>query len=171
MAPRVRVFERGLYAALAVSALATLLVASAALAGKLPAKGIWFYDNTPTMKTTAGYVEFKAYLRVITGKSSIYSFDAVVIGGTCTMKNGRTVPDSLVGGSVVKTLIPVKPNGSFSATRTAVGDTGGKGTLIVKGVVNGIYVTGTVTAHMHDPNWGDCKGTGKFVRAKGTQIG
>lgn len=171
MAPQVWARARGLYAALAVSALAALFVASATLAGKLPAEGIWLYDNTPSMKTTAGYVEFQAYLRVISGKSTIYSFTAVVIGGTCKQKNGKTVPDSLVGGQVLKTLIPVKPNGNFSATRTAVGDTGGKGTLIVKAVVNGTSMTGTVTAHMHDPVWGDCKGAGKFVRAKGTQIG
>jgi hypothetical protein len=111
---RAKVLERALKAALAVSALAGLLAASGAFAGKLPATGIWFYDSTPTMKTTAGYVEFKAYLRVITGKSSIYSFDAVVLGGTCRMKNGRIVADSLIGGNVVRTLIPVKPNGSFS---------------------------------------------------------
>jgi hypothetical protein len=170
MAPRANLLRRGLCAALAVSAVPAL-VPSSALAGKLPKQGIWFYDSTPTMKVTAGYVEFRAYLRVGTGKSSIYSFDAVVIGGTCKMTNGRSVPDSLVGGNVLKTLVPVKPDGSFSAMRSAVGDTGGKGTLIVRGVITGAHVTGSVTAHMHDPNWGDCRGTGKFVLAKGNQIG
>jgi hypothetical protein len=159
-------------AALAVSLLGALLVTSVAVAGKLPGQGDWLYDSAPTMKSTAGYVVFKAYLRVgDAGKASVYSFDAVVLGGTCTMKNGKIVHDSLVGGNVVKTQIPVRAGGSFAGTRTAVGDTGGKGTLTVKGVFTGTRVSGTVTAHMHDPNWGDCKGTGKFVRATGVRIG
>jgi hypothetical protein len=153
-----------------VSALVALPIASAASVGKLPAEGVWLYDTSSNMKSAAGYVVFKAYLRVEAGKTSVYSFDAVVLGGVCKMKSGKIVRDSLVGGSVVRTHIPVRADGSFSGTRTAVGDTGGKGTLTVKGVFTGARVSGTVTAHMHDPNWGDCKGTGKVVRAKGMRI-
>jgi hypothetical protein len=157
-------------AVLAVSALVALLATSTALAGKLPGTGDWLYDSTSTMKSAAGYVVFKAYVHVDGGKASVYSFDAIVLGGTCKMKNGKIVRDSLVGGSVVRTQIAVRPDGSFSGTRTALGDSGGKGTLTVKGVITGARITGTVTAHMHDPNWGDCRGTGKFVRAKGVRI-
>jgi hypothetical protein len=157
-------------AVLAVSALVTLLATSAALAGKPPGPGDWLYDSTPTMKSVAGYAVFKAYLRVDGGKASVYSLDAIVLGGICKMKNGKLVPGSLVGGSVVRTQVAVKADGTFSGTRTALGDSGGKGTLTVKGVFTGARLTGTVTAHMHDPNWGDCRGTGKFVRVKGVRI-
>jgi hypothetical protein len=155
---------------LALAVLIALTAASAALAGKLPGDGDWSYDSASNMKSAPGYVVFKAYLRVDAGKASVYSLSAIVLGGTCKMKNGTIVKDSLVGGDVVRTQIAVKPDGSFVGTRTARGDTGGKGSLTVRGVFTGARVSGTVTAHMHDPNWGDCRGTGKFVRAKGVRI-
>jgi hypothetical protein len=136
---------------------------------KLPAAGDWRYDQVPTSNTTGKYAVFDTYLHVIPGKSSVYSFSVIVIGGTCK-KNGRTRTGSLVGGSSARTLIPVKPDGSFSGTRSAVGDeAGSKGTVRFKGVFNGIRVSGTVTAHMHYPVWGDCLGTAKF-RGKGVRI-
>jgi hypothetical protein len=132
---------------------------------KLPAAGIWRYASI------GRYAIFRAYLRVTPGKSSIYSFAVVVIGGTCKEKNGRIVTDSLVGASSARTLIPVQRNGTFSATRNAVGDeTGSKGTVRFKGVIHGIHASGTVTAHMHFPVLGDCQGTGKFA-SKGVRIG
>ncbi len=138
---------------------------------KLPAPGIWRYDQVPSTKFSTGkYAVFQALLRVDPGKYSVYSFSVVVIGGTCK-KGGKIFTDSLVGGSSASTLIPVKPDGSFSGTRNAVGDeTGSKGTVRFKGVFNGIRVSGTVTAHMHYPVLGDCQGTAKFV-AKGVRIG
>lgn len=143
---------------------------TAAPANKLPGEGIWSYDHGPTMPATGKYATFQAYLRVSPGKSNIYSFSVVVIGGTCKQKDGQTITGELVGGSAAKTLIPVKPDGSFSATRNAVGDeTGSKGTVRFKGVFNGIHVNGTITAHMHYPALGDCQGTGKF-QSKGVRI-
>ena len=137
-------------------------------ANKLPAEGDWRYDQVPT-KATGKYAVFDVYLRAIPSKSSVYSFSVIIIGGTCK-KGGRTFTDSLVGGSSASTLIPVKPDGSFSGTRSAVGDeTASKGTVRFKGVYNGIHVSGTVTAHMHYPVLGDCQGTAKF-RGKGVRI-
>ncbi len=138
-------------------------------AGKLPAAGDWRYDQVPTANTAGKYAVFDTYLRVTPGKSSVYSFSVIVIGGTCK-KAGRTRTGSLVGGSSARTLIPVEPDGSFSGTRSAVGDeAGSKGTVRFKGVFNGIRVSGTVTAHMHYPVFGDCQGTAKF-RGKGVRI-
>jgi hypothetical protein len=136
----------------------------------LPAAGVWRYDQVPTTKFSTGkYAVFQALLRVNPGNDSVYSFSVVVIGGTCK-RGGKIFTDSLVGGSSTSTLIPVKPDGSFSGTRNAVGDeTGSKGTVRFKGVFNGIRVSGTVTAHMHYPVLGDCQGTAKFV-AKGVRI-
>jgi len=143
--------------------------AAAPSASKLPAAGDWRYDQVPT-KATGKYAVFDVYLRAIPGKSSVYSFSVIIIGGTCK-KGGRTFTDSLVGGSSARTLIPVKPDGSFSGTRNAVGDeTGSKGTVRFKGAFDGIHVSGTVTAHMHYPVLGDCQGTAKF-RGKGVRIG
>jgi hypothetical protein len=31
-------------------------------------------------------------------------------------------------------------------------------------------MSGTVTLHMHDPAWGDCRGTAKFVRINGVRV-
>jgi hypothetical protein len=136
---------------------------------KLPAAGDWRYDQVPTSNTKGEYAVFDTYLHVIPGKSSVYSFSVIVIGGTCK-KGGRTRTGSLVGGSSARTLIPVKSDGSFSGTRSAVGDeAGSKGTVRFKGVFTGVRVSGTVTAHMHYPVWGDCLGTAKF-RGKGVRI-
>ena len=138
-------------------------------ASKLPAEGDWRYDQVST-KATSKYAVFDVYLHAIPGKSSVYGFSVIIIGGTCK-KGGRTINDSLVGGSSARTLIPVTPGGSFSGTRNAVGDeTGSKGTVRFKGVFDGVHVSGTVTAHMHYPVLGDCQGTAKF-RGKGVQIG
>jgi hypothetical protein len=152
---------------------AVLLTATAAFAGALPAQGVWSYDNTPTLKSAAGNAMFRGLLRVDSTGGSVYSVAVIVIGGTCKMKDGRTIHDSPVGGSAatLRVAIPVKANGSFSGTRNVVGDTGGKGTLLLKGVFAGIHASGTATLHMHDPVWGDCRGSGRFVRAKGTQVG
>jgi hypothetical protein len=145
---------------------------AAASASKLPAEGIWSYDNTATVKPTEGNAVFRAYLRVIPGKSNIYSLSGAVLGGTCKRKDGRTLPAGGMAYSAVRTIIPVKPNGSFSATRNALGDAAGvKGTVTVKGVFAGTHVSGTITAHLLNPVYGDCKATGKFFRAKGVQIG
>jgi hypothetical protein len=141
----------------------------AASAGKLPAKGIWAYDHGPTLPATGSFAIFQANLNVNAGKSNIYSFAVTVTGGTCK-KNGQTDTGELVGGSAAKTLIPVKPNGSFSATRNAVGDeTGSKGTVQFKGTFAGIHATGTITVHMHYPVLGACAATGKF-RSNGVRI-
>jgi hypothetical protein len=138
----------------------------------LPAEGIWSYDNIATVKSAEGNAIFNAYLRVIPGKSNIYSLKGAVLGGTCKRKDGRTLPAGGIAYSAVRTLISVKPDGSFSATRNALGDAAGaKGTVTVKGVFDGTHVSGTITAHMHNLVYGDCKGTGKFFRAKGVQIG
>jgi hypothetical protein len=136
---------------------------------KLPATGDWRYDQVSTTKATSKYAVFQAYLRVTRSTSSIYSFAVIVIGGTCK-KGSKIFTDSLVGGSSARTVIPVKRDGTFAATRSAVGDeTGSKGTVRLKGVIHGVNASGTVTAHMHFPVWGDCHGTGKF-RAKGVRI-
>jgi hypothetical protein len=141
----------------------TLTAVRPPAANKLPAAGIWSYDHGPTLKATGKYAIFQAYLNVSPGKYDIYGFSVVVVGGTCK-KDGRTDSYQLVGGSVTKTRIAVKPNGSFSATRNAVGDEpGSKGTVRIKGVFDGIHVSGTATAHMHFPVLGDCQGSGKFV--------
>jgi len=144
--------------------------AAAPSSSKLPATGDWFYDEVPTSNATGKYASaFQAYLHA--GKSSVYSFSVIIFGATCK-KGGRIVTDTLVGGdsASIPIPIPVKPDGSFSGTRNAVGDeTGSKGTVRLKGVFNGIHVSGTVTAHMHFPVEGDCQGTAKFV-AKGVRI-
>ena len=136
----------------------------------LPAAGDWRYDQVPsTTFSTGKSAVFQAYLRIHPGKSSVYSFAVVVSGGTCK-RGGKVFPDSLVGGSSASTLIPIKPDGSFSGTRNAVGDeAGSKGTVRLKGVFDGAHVSGTVTAHIHYPVLGDCQGTAKFV-AKGVRI-
>jgi hypothetical protein len=136
----------------------------------LPAAGDWRYDQVPSTKFSTGKsAVFQAYLRIQPGKSSVYSFAVVVSGGTCK-RGGKVFPDSLVGGSSSRTLIPIKPDGSFSGTRNAVGDeAGSKGTVRLKGVFDGAHVSGTVTAHIHYPVLGDCQGTAKFV-AKGVRI-
>jgi hypothetical protein len=136
----------------------------------LPAAGDWRYDQVPsTTFSTGKSAVFQAYLRIHPGKSSVYSFAVVVSGGTCK-RGGKVFPDSLVGGSSASTRIPIKPDGSFSGTRNAVGDeAGSKGTVRLKGVFDGAHVSGTVTAHIHYPVLGDCQGTAKFV-AKGVRI-
>jgi len=136
----------------------------------LPAAGDWRYDQVPsTTFSTGKSAVFQAYLRIHPGKSSVYSFAVVVSGGTCK-RGGKVFSDSLVGGSSASTLIPIKPDGSFSGTRNAVGDeAGSKGTVRLKGVFDGAHVSGTVTAHIHYPVLGDCQGTAKFV-AKGVRI-
>ena len=159
----------------AVAALSALLAVSAAVAapaGKLPKEGAWFYDSTGSMSQRDAL--FLAYVNVsaVPGKSFIYHL-AVTVIGPCKGKDGRIGRDNFVGGATDtgrSIKIPIKPDGRFSATFKLIGDTGGPGTGTVKGVFNGIRVSGTVTAHMHDPNYGDCKGTGRFVRAKGTPI-
>jgi hypothetical protein len=167
----VKPFKRALCAAFAASALSGVLVASAASAGKLPADGIWVYNNGDNVRPTDGNAIFRAYLTVAAGKSNITSLDGIVFGGKCK-KRGRTRPAGSIAYSAIPTLISVKPDGSFSATRKARGDaTGVKGTVKVKGVFNGNRVSGTVTAHMHDPNFGDCTGTGRFSRDQATQVG
>jgi hypothetical protein len=152
-----------------VSLTAVRAAAAAPANSKLPAAGVWRYDQlsgTPSPK----YAIFNTYLRSDPGKSSLYAFSVTVIGGTCK-KGGKIFTDSLVGGSSASTLIPVKPDGSFSGTRSAVGDeTASKGTVRFKGVYSGIHVSGTVTVHMHYPVLGDCQGTAKF-RGIGERIG
>jgi hypothetical protein len=148
----------------------TLTAVRPPVPNKLPAVGIWSYDHGPNLKATGAYAIFQAYLNVSPGKYDIYGFSVVAVGGTCK-KDGRTDTGQLVGGSVTHTRIAVKPNGSFSATRNAVGDeTGSKGTVRLKGVFNGVRVSGTATVHMHFPVLGDCQGTGKFV-SRGVRIG
>ena len=140
---------------------------------KLPAPGIWLYDIPPgsTLPAIANYATVQAYLNVSPGRYAIYSFAVIVVkGGTCT-KDGRTDPSMLVSGTSAKTLIAVKPDGSFSATRNAVSDeSGSKGTVQLKGVFNGVHLKGTATVHMHYPVFGDCRATGKFA-SKGVRIG
>src|SRR4051812_22208635 len=118
-----------------MSAVAALALASAAFAGKLPAPGIWVYDGVTNTATGA---TFRAYVRVdAPGKASVYSFNAIVFSGVCKMKTGKIVKGNPIAASVLKTTIVVKANGSFAGTRTALGDSGGKGTLAVKGVITG----------------------------------
>ena len=137
---------------------------------KLPAPGIWVYDHGSTLPALGAYATVQAYLNVSPGKYDVYSFAVVVSGGTCK-KDGRTETGQLVSGSSAKTLIAVKPNGSFSATRNAVSDeSGSKGTVQLKGVFNGVHVSGRATVHMHYPVYGDCRATGKFA-SKGVRIG
>ena len=146
----------------------TLTAVRPAAASKLPAAGDWRYDQVST-RATGTYAVFDVYLHAIPGKSSVYSFSVIVVGGTCK-RGGRTFTGSLVGGSSASTKIAVKPDGSFSGTRSAVGDeTGSKGTVRFKGVFDGTRVSGTVTAHMHYPVLGDCQGTNTF-RGKGVRI-
>ena len=170
----VKTLERSLCAVFAVSVLAGLLVASAALAGRLPASGIWRYDNRPTVKTTNGNAVFQALIVVEPGKSNIREIAGEVIGATCKTKDGRTIRDAIAAfhlNGYTRAVISVRPDGSFSATKKSDSDVSRGGTFTVKGVIRGKYVSGTVTAHEpHNAVWGDCKGTGKFVRAKGEQI-
>ena len=93
---------------------------AAAPASKLPAAGDWRYDQVPTTKFSTGkYAVFQAYLHVIPGKSSVYSFSVIVIGGTCK-KGGRIFTDSLVGGSSARTprSSPSSPTAAFPAHET-----------------------------------------------------
>jgi hypothetical protein len=157
--------------ALAVSVVLALVAATAALAGRLPAQGTWRYDNTATLKSVEGTAQFRVFVHVLASKANIYSLDGIVIGGTCKGKDGETHSAGATAFSAVRTLVSVKRDGSFSAARNVVGDaTGVKGTAKVKGVFNGAYVSGTVSVHMRNPIFGDCKATGKFVRAKGERI-
>jgi hypothetical protein len=138
---------------------------------KLPAPGIWLYDIPPnsTLPALGTYATVQAYLNVGPGKYDIYSFAVIVNGGTCK-KDGRTDTNQLVSGTSAKTFIAVKPDGSFSATRNAVSDeSGSKGTVQLKGVFNGVHVSGKATVHMHYPVFGDCRATGKF-QSKGVRI-
>ena len=41
---------------------------------------------------------------------------------------------------------------------------------MVEGAFDGKLVSGTVTVHNPHTAYGDCKGTGKFIRAKGVRI-
>jgi hypothetical protein len=158
--------------ALAASALACLLGASIAFAGTLPAAGVWIYDNGDTVSAKPGNAIFKAYLRVTPTGSRIESIDGILIGGKCR-KNGRTQDAGTIGYSAVKKIpIHVNADGTFAATRKAVGDaTGVKGKLRAKGTFTRNRVSGRVTVHLHNPNFGDCRGSGKFSRAKGEQVG
>jgi len=136
-------------------------------------QGIWLYDIPPgsTLPAIANYATVQAYLNVSRGKYDVYSFAVIVVkGGTCT-KGGRTDASTLVSGTNAKTLIAVKPDGSFSATRNAVSDeAGSKGTVQLKGVFDGVHLKGTATVHMQYPVFGDCRATGKFA-SKGVLIG
>src|SRR4051812_40923709 len=163
---------RALCGVLVAAVLAGLIAAAIASAGRVPAPGIWTYDNGDRVTATAGHAIFRAFLRVTPAGSSIFSLDGIVIGGKCR-KHGRTSPAGAIGYSAVNTKkIAVHADGSFSATRKAVGDaTGVKGTVKVKGVFNGTRVSGKVTAHLRNPNFGDCRGSGRFSRAKGERVG
>ena len=157
---------------LILSALSVLLVAAAAFAGTLPAAGTWVYDNSATVKSTPGHASITAYVRISDSERSVTSFDGIVIGGKCR-KGGHVSPAGTIGFSMKKNkVIEIGTSGRFSATRKAVGDaTGVKGSVKVKGVIEGTKLSGKVTAHLHNPNFGDCRGSGKFSRAKGEQVG
>jgi hypothetical protein len=156
---------RSLATPIVVLGLAFPLVASGALAGKLPPQqGTWRYDAPASFRITNQLALFRAYVKVVPSRPNIYAMDGTVFGGVCT-KGGRTVKQPIVWAALhPRLVIPVKPDGSFAGTRSVVGDaTGTKGTVSVKGVFNGTHVTGTVNEHLHDPNWGECIGTGKFT--------
>ena len=139
------------------------------MAGSLPATGTWLYD-TPSSK--AGNTTFQAYVNVEPAASDIYAFNGILLGGRCR-KGGHSRPAGSIGYSAAKTKkISVGPDGRFAATRRVVGDaTGVKGSVRLKGVVDGSRMSGTVKVHMHNPVFGDCRGKGKFSRAKGELIG
>src|SRR4051794_3925633 len=157
---------------LALFFLAMSLLVSVALAGKLPGEGVWIYDNGDTVTAKDGRAIFRAYVRVEAKGTSIFSVDGILFGGKCR-KGGRSNPaGSMAYDLASKPEIRVHPDGSFSATRKAVGDaTGVKGKVKVKGVFNGTRVSGRVTVHLHNPNFGDCRGRGKFAGAKGELAG
>jgi hypothetical protein len=150
---------------LVLLALAFPLGASAASAGKLPPQqGAWKYDAPASYRITDRLALFRAYVKVTPDKPNIYAMDGTVFGGVCT-KGGRTVKQPIVWAALhLRVVVPIKPDGSFAGTRSVVGDaTGTRGTISAKGVFNGTRVTGTVAEHLHDPDWGECTGTGKFV--------
>jgi hypothetical protein len=158
--------------ALATTVAAGLVVTAIAFAGALPAPGTWEYDNQATVNAKPGNATFRAYVHVAPPASNIYSVDGILIGGKCR-KGGRTSPAGTIGYSAINTKkIPVGTDGKFAATRKARGDaTGVKGKIRVKGLFSGKRVSGRVTVHLHNPVFGDCRGSGKFKRAKGEEIG
>jgi hypothetical protein len=147
------------------------LLAAATASGALPAPGVWIYDNHETAGGKPGSAIFRAYVKV--GPTpNIYSIDGILIGGKCR-KRGHTQPAGSIGYSAVNTRrIPVAADGKFAATRKAVGDaTGVKGAIKVKGVIDGKRMSGTISVHLHNPVFGDCRGHGRFARAKGELVG
>jgi hypothetical protein len=158
--------------ALVLVALTVPLAAAGAHAGKLPAQeGDWLYDAPSAFKVTDKLALFRAYVHVTSDAPGIYGMDGTLFGGVCK-KNGQARKQPIVWAALhLRVLVGVKADGSFSGTRSVIGDaTGTKGSVTVKGVFNGKHVTGTVVEHLHDPNWGACSGTGKFSSI-GTQIG
>lgn len=162
--------------AMAAEALVGLPAASATSSGWLPAEGSWEYDNTKTLKVAPGTVEFRGLAYVWAGnrKSGFVEVDGWVNGGMCKSASGRPVRGSVVSFALngyTKFVVAIKRDGTFSATKHSDRDVSRGATFTLKGVVHGKYVTGTVTAHTpHDAVYGDCKATGKFVRAKGIKI-
>ena len=144
-----------------------------AVAGTPPPDGIWRYDNAPTLSTTRGDALFQTLVSFEPGQRNIRSIQGVVMHGTCKEKDGRTLHDALVDFSVngyTKGIISVRPDGTFAGTLMSMTDTGTHGTVVVKGAFNAKLVSGTVTVHNPHTAYGDCRGTGKFIRAKGVRI-
>jgi hypothetical protein len=151
-----------------VFVLGALLAASTADA-RLPGYSDWVYDT----KVPSGGTVFRAMVE-FNGKGSgfIYSVDAVLVHGRCKTTKGRVFTEMLVGGGNGSYPggpfnIPIKPNGRYSGAKHVINDTG---TMTLKGVFTGTKMSGTVTLHVHNSAWGDCRATGKFAHVQGVRI-
>lgn len=168
-----QVRRRAVRAVLVALAVATTCAGPVALAGSLPGAGVWFFDNTANVNTADGHAIFRAYLRIDPARpTTLYSFDATVFGAKCK-KNGRTLVQPIALASKAnKANVTVRPDGTFAATRKVTGDAlHVYGTATVRGTFTGARLSGKVVAHLHNPIWGDCRGTGRFSRAQGKLIG
>ena len=160
-----------------ISAVAALLVTSVAGAG-LPKQGYWIYDiptGTVFAKSETAPTSFSAYVEFRgDGTGFIYPF-SVITNGTCKQKNGH-LRSQIMGGATPSTRdpdapgtlkIPVRPDGRFSGTAKVIDD---KGTATIAGRIIGTKMTGTVSVHVHNVVWGDCKGGGKMVHLRGHRV-
>lgn len=162
----------GLPVFVAVCVLSSVLVgSSAAMAGKLPARGLWDFDNS----STNAKVSLTAYVAIVPGSKSYFRvLRGETVNAVCIdPKLHRTVHGGLASFDVngySKGVISIKPDGTFSAKLKSNDDVSGGGTFSVKGVVSGIYLSGTITVDNPHTTWGDCKSPPTSFRVRGHQM-
>jgi hypothetical protein len=175
--PRTKVRIAGGAAAIVV--VISMLAASAADA-RLPGASNWSYDiPTGTFISQSEFAHGASFNALVAfpgdGTGFIYSFGITIYRSTCK-KDGRSYSSTLIGGYRAggpdgpgHLEIPIRSDGRFSGRANVIDD---KGVATIKGQISagGKRMTGTVTLRTHNDVWGDCKGSGKILHAKGVRV-